>query len=137
MFEIKHHHAAMSVPNLEDSIGWYENVLGFELERRFHIAAIPADCAMLKRDDLRIELFHVLGAKGAGEERRHPDTDAHTHGNKHAAFAVRDIDPVERELRANGADIVFVKKHDMGANIFIRDNAGNLIEFVQQPEMWS
>jgi methylmalonyl-CoA/ethylmalonyl-CoA epimerase len=136
MFEIKHHHAAMSVPNLEDSIGWYEGVLGFELERRFHIAAIPADCAMLKRDGLRIELFHVAGANAAALERRHPDTDAQTHGNKHAAFAVRDIAPVERELRARGADIVFVKKHEMGANIFIRDNAGNLIEFVEQPEMW-
>jgi len=137
MFDIKHHHAAMSVPNLEDSIGWYERVLGFELERRFSIPAIPADCAMLTRDGLRIELFRVAGAKAAGVERRHPDTDAWTHGNKHAAFAVRDIAPVERELRTKGADIVFVRKHEMGANIFIRDNAGNLLEFVQQPEMWS
>lgn len=136
MFDIKHHHAAMSVPNMEDSIAWYENVLGFRIERRFDIPAIPADCAMLKRDDLRIELFHVAGAKAAGEERRHPDTDAHTLGNKHAAFAVRDIAPVECELRARGADIVFVKKHELGAHIFVRDNAGNLIEFVQQPEMW-
>ncbi len=91
---------------------------------------------MLKRDDLRIELFHVAGAKTAGEERRDPDTDAHTLGNEHAAFAVRDIAPVERELRARGVDIVFVKKHEMGANIFIRDNVGNLIEFVQQSEIW-
>jgi hypothetical protein len=73
MFELKHHHAAMSVPSLEASIAWWQRVLGFA---------------------------------------------------------------VERELRAHGADIVFVKKHEMGANIFIRDNAGNLIEFVQQPEMF-
>lgn len=39
MFDIKQRHAAMSVPNMEDSIAWYENVFGFKLERRFHIPA--------------------------------------------------------------------------------------------------
>jgi methylmalonyl-CoA/ethylmalonyl-CoA epimerase len=124
------------VPNLEDAIAWYEKVIGFKLERPFHISAIPADCAMLKRDDLRIELFQVAVAKAAGEELRDPETDAHTLGNKHAALAVCDTGPVEQELSTRGAGVVFVKKHAMGANIFSRDNAGNLIEFVQQPEMW-
>ena len=137
MFELKHHHGAMSVPNLEDSIAWYGRVLGFAVEKRFHIPAIPADCAMLKRDGMRIELFQAKESGPADVARRHPDTDAKTHGNKHVAFAVAGIDPVETELRAAGADIVFVKRHEFGANIFIRDNAGNLIEFVQQPEMFS
>jgi len=138
MFELKHHHAAMSVPDLEASIAWYDRVLGFKLEKRFHIPAIPADCAMLRREDMRVELFQAKDSAPAADARRHPDTDAKTHGNKHAAFAVRDVAPVEAALLAAGADVVFVKKHDFGgANIFIRDNAGNPIEFVQQPEMFS
>jgi hypothetical protein len=35
------------------------------------------------------------------------------------------------ELKRRGADIVWVKEMKHGSNIFIRDNAGNLIEFVQ------
>jgi hypothetical protein len=33
-------------------------------------------------------------------------------------------------------DIVFVKRNAIGANIFLRDNFGNLIELVEQPEMF-
>jgi methylmalonyl-CoA/ethylmalonyl-CoA epimerase len=55
----------------------------------------------------------------------------HTHGNKHVSFAVDDVRGFAAELRRRGADIVWVKKMKHGSNIFIRDNAGNLIEFVQ------
>jgi hypothetical protein len=41
-----------------------------------------------------------------------------------------DFIPAE-ELRRRGADIVWVKEMKHGSNILIRDNAGNLIEFVQ------
>jgi methylmalonyl-CoA/ethylmalonyl-CoA epimerase len=37
-------------------------------------------------------------------------------------------------LKRRGADIVWVKEMAHGANIFIRDNVGNLIEFVQEPK---
>jgi methylmalonyl-CoA/ethylmalonyl-CoA epimerase len=112
-------------------------VLGFELEARFPIPAIPAEVAMLKHGPLHIELFQVPGAKPLPEERRQPDTDVHTHGNKHVSFAVADVRPFAEELRRRGADIVWVKEMKHGSNIFIRDNAGNLIELVQEPGMWS
>jgi len=30
-----------------------------------------------------------------------------------------------------------VRRFEFGANIFVRDNSGNLIELVLQPEMWA
>jgi methylmalonyl-CoA/ethylmalonyl-CoA epimerase len=135
--ELKHHHGGVSVPNLDESIKWYGKVLDFEVEKIFDIPQIPAKVAMLRRGDLRIELFEVPGAAEMSPDRRIPDRDVHTHGNKHVAFAIRDVDPVEQELRARGADIVWVGRFKHGSNIFIRDNAGNLIELVQEPAMWS
>jgi methylmalonyl-CoA/ethylmalonyl-CoA epimerase len=137
MLELKHHHGGISVPDLEASIEWFARVLDFEVENRFEIPPIPAKVAMLRRGNLRVELFEVLGAQGLPEERRQPNTDLRTHGNKHLAFAVKDADAAAEVLKARGADIVFVGHFEFGANVFIRDNAGNLIEFVQQPEMWS
>ena len=136
MLELKHHHGGISVPDLDASIQWFARVLDFEVENRFEIPAIPARVAMLRRGDLRVELFEVPGAQGLPEERRQPNTDLRTHGNKHLAFAVKDADATAEVLKARGADIVFVGHFEFGANVFIRDNAGNLIEFVQQPEMW-
>ena len=135
--ELKHHHGGVSVPDLEASIQWFARVLEFEVENRFEIPAIPAKVAMLRRGTLRVELFEVPGARALPKERRQPDTDLRTHGNKHFAFAVKDADATAEVLKARGADIVFVGHFEFGANVFIRDNAGNLIEFVQQPEMWS
>jgi methylmalonyl-CoA/ethylmalonyl-CoA epimerase len=129
--EFWHHHGGISVPDLDAAIEWWRRVLGFEVEARFPIPAIPAEVAMLKHGPLRIELFQVPGASPLPGERREPDTDVHTHGNKHVSFAVADVRPFAEELRRRGADIVWVKEMKHGANIFIRDNAGNLIEFVQ------
>jgi catechol 2,3-dioxygenase-like lactoylglutathione lyase family enzyme len=130
--EFWHHHAGVSVPDLESSIGWYRDVLGFEVEKRFPIPSIPAEVAMLRSGPLHIELFHVPGAKPLPEERRTPDTDVCTHGNKHVSFAVQDVRPFAEELRRRGVDIVWVREMAHGSNIFIRDNSGNLIEFVQE-----
>lgn len=135
-FELKHHHGAMSVPNLEAAIEWYDRMLGFKVEKRFHIAQIPADVAMLKRDELRIELFEVPNATPLPEDRRFPDRDNRTHGNKHVSFVVRDAQAVAELLRAQGGDIAMVVKAAHGSGFFIRDNAGNLIEFVEEPSMW-
>ena len=134
--ELKYHHGAISVPDLEASIRWFGNVLDFQVEERFDIPAIPARVAMLRRGELRLELFEVPGAKPLPDERRHPNLDVTTHGNKHVAFAIRDLDAAEQELRRRGADIVFVGRFDFGSNIFLRDNAGNLIELVLQPDLW-
>ena len=73
-------------------------------------------------------------AKPLPAERRQPDTDVYTYGNKHVSFAVENVREFAEELKRCGADIVWVKEMKHGSNIFIRDNAGNLIEFVQEPK---
>jgi methylmalonyl-CoA/ethylmalonyl-CoA epimerase len=129
--EFWHHHVGVSVPDLEASIAWYRDVLDFEVARRFAIDSIPAEVAVLKNGPLHIELFQVPNAQPASEDRRVPDRDVHTHGNKHVSFAVEDVWGLADELRRRGADIVWVKDLKFGSNTFIRDNSGNLIEFVQ------
>ena len=130
-----HHHVGVSVPDLEASVEWYRRVLGFVPVRRLRIESIPADVAILKHGAMHIELFQAAGAKPLPAERREPDSDVRTHGNKHIAFAIADVEPFAAELRRRGADVVWVKHFEHGgANIFIRDNAGNLIEFLQAPQ---
>jgi methylmalonyl-CoA/ethylmalonyl-CoA epimerase len=131
--EFWHHHGGISVPDLDAAIAWWRTVLGFELERRFPITAIPAEVAMLRNGPLHIELFQVPDAKPLPDERRLPDTDVLTHGNKHLCFAVANVRAFADVLRGRGADIVWVRDMPQGSGMFIRDNAGNLLEFVQEP----
>ncbi|MDF7776080.1 VOC family protein [Sphingomonas sp. AOB5] len=128
-----YHHGGVSVADLDASIAWYRDVLGFELDKRFHVPTIPADIAMMRNGDLYFELFEVPGSKALPHDRRVPDDDLQTQGNKHVAFVVQDAAAFAAEIESRGADIVWVKKMPHGSNAFIRDNSGNLIEFVEEP----
>jgi len=134
---LKHHHGGVSVPDLDQAIEWYGRVLGFAVEARFPIPQIPAEVAMLRRDELRIELFQPADGMPMSDDRKVPDRDVKTYGNKHVAFAVPDIRRTVDALQRQQVDIVFVKEFPWGSNAFVRDPFGNLIEFVLQADMWT
>lgn len=128
---LRPHHFGISVPQLEAAIAWYERMLGFSVEQRLHIAKIPAHIAFLKRGDFRIEIFEVDGAAPLPAERRVPNLDLKTHGNKHMCFEVPDVPAAVAALRRAGADIAFELSVDGNPTAFVRDCAGNLIELLQ------
>jgi catechol 2,3-dioxygenase-like lactoylglutathione lyase family enzyme len=132
MADFTFHHGGVSVPSLDEAIDWYGRVLGFEIEKRFYIEAARSHTAMLRKGPLRFELFEVEGAAPLPEDRRHPPSDLRTHGNKHLAFRVADLEVFLTEMVQKGADIAFVVRETFGKGCFIRDPAGNLIEFVEE-----
>jgi methylmalonyl-CoA/ethylmalonyl-CoA epimerase len=128
---LKPHHVGISVGDLEASIAWYSDMLGFSLEE---VGAIPEGrgrVAILRAADFRVELFEVPGAAPLPEERRDPQLDLCTHGTKHIAFEVEDIVSLVADLRRRGADIVWETVHAGYAVVFVRDNTGNLVELMQ------
>jgi catechol 2,3-dioxygenase-like lactoylglutathione lyase family enzyme len=131
MADFTFHHGGVSVPSLDDAIEWYGCVLGFELEKRFYIDAARAHSAFIRKGSLRFELFEVEGASPLPPDRRHPPSDLKTHGNKHVAFQVDDLELFLVEMEAKGADVAFVVREEFGKGCFLRDCAGNLIEFVE------
>ena len=133
MAEFTFHHGGVSVPSLDDAIAWYGHVLGFEVEKRFYIEAARSHTAMVRKGALRFELFEVEGAAPLPEDRRHPPRDLQTHGNKHVAFRVDDLEAFLAEMAEKSADVAFVVREAFGKGCFIRDCAGNLIEFVEEP----
>ncbi|MEY2927815.1 MAG: hypothetical protein RL367_2292 [Pseudomonadota bacterium] len=134
MADFSFHHGGVSVPDLAAAISWYGDVLGFSLEKQFTIEAARAKTAFVRKGPLRFELFEVEGASPLPEDRRHPPSDLKTHGNKHVAFQVNDLDVFLAEMATKGADIAFVVREAFGKGCFIRDCAGNLIEFVEEPK---
>lgn len=133
MAEFTFHHGGVSVPSLDEAIDWYGRVLGFEVEKLFTIEAARSHTAMVRKGPLRFEIFEVEGAAPLPDDRRHPPRDVRTHGNKHVAFRVADLDAFLAEMEEKGADVAFVVREAFGKGCFIRDCAGNLIEFVEEP----
>ncbi|MEM9530053.1 MAG: VOC family protein [Pseudomonadota bacterium] len=128
--DLTFHHAAISVPDLKTAVAWYGKTLGFQVERRFEIPAAGAEVAMLRRGNLRIEVFCLSDAAPLPADRRSVREDLKTHGNKHVAFAAPDLDGLREDLSAHGVDICFELPGDP-RGFFVRDCAGNLIEFLE------
>jgi len=130
-FDIALDHVALSVPDIGQSIAWYQEMFGFKEVRR---GGQPdgMQTALIQRGDIRIELFQVPGAAPLPESRRNPSEDFRTHGVKHFAFRVKDVRAVLAGLQAKGVKVVF-ELHDYpgAAFAFVSDNAGNAVELIQ------
>jgi methylmalonyl-CoA/ethylmalonyl-CoA epimerase len=132
-FDISFHHVGISVPNVDESVAWYQKMFGFEVVLRMNQGA---DSGMIvthiKRGNCYIELFQVAGAKPLPDYRRDPSADLKVHGLAHFAFQVSDVAAATKELRAKGAEIAMGPVDTPSvAFAFIRDNAGNTFELIQ------
>ena len=133
--DLRPDHAGISVGDLEASIAWYRDMLGFELMRTVDIpdAEDAGRVALVKHGDFILELFWLPKAAPLPEGRRHPATDLLIQGIKHVAYAVNDIAALMDELKAKGVDVVWdITVHDGSPCAFVSDNSGNLVEFVER-----
>ena len=70
-FEVAWDHVALSVPNIAESIAWYEKMLGFKEVRRGG-QATGQQTAAIRRGNITIELFQLPNAAPLPESRRNP-----------------------------------------------------------------
>src|ERR1044071_7489325 len=62
-FDLRIDHVGISVANLEESVNWYVEKLGFELERPINRKPdSPTTIARIRRGSFTIELFEIKGA---------------------------------------------------------------------------
>ena len=133
-FDIAWNHVALSVPNIAESIAWYEKMLGFKGLVRGGQPNPNArqQVADLRRGNITIELFQLADAAPLPESRKNPSEDFRTHGVKHFGFEVKNLPAVLAELKAKGVKIAFdMRDTPTEAFAFISDNAGNAIELIE------
>jgi catechol 2,3-dioxygenase-like lactoylglutathione lyase family enzyme len=133
MHTLRFHHGGISVPSLEAAIEWYRDILSFEVEERFYLKTLRSRTAVIANGAVRLELFEVENAHALPADRRDPLSDPKTHGNKHFAFQVEDFEQFLDAMKRKGVDVVLVSRDGPASYnaIYIRDCAGNLIEFVE------
>jgi methylmalonyl-CoA/ethylmalonyl-CoA epimerase len=151
--DLKVHHVGLSVRDLDEAIGFWGEIFGFELDFKVDIPAIRAKIAFVKRDGFRIELFEIENSAGVPAERLKPNTDLQTQGTKHICFSVEDVQGAleklhERDveivgiLRGKGMPMVVEADPRLGAEpgrkpamaFFFLDASGTLVEIVRESD---
>jgi catechol 2,3-dioxygenase-like lactoylglutathione lyase family enzyme len=116
---------AISVPELEASIRWYTGKLGLRVVLR-PPRYENTEVAILEGNGLIVE----LAQKGGATPR--PGASDAVQGFYKVGAVVDDLDGLVSLLRARGVEIVmgpFPAQPGQRANVIVRDNAGNLIQF--------
>ena len=116
---------ALSVSDLESSVTWYRDKLGLEVVDRPSTGDVKV--AILEGGGLIVELIQHHEAKARG------GADAYLqHGIFKSGVVVDDFDGLVAMLREKKADIAygpFPARGKQRANLIVRDNAGNMIQF--------
>lgn len=131
------HHVGVFCSNLERSVDWWEEILGFKLmdERTCFLPDYGhARLAWLKLDDFYVELFDFPGLRAL-------DREAYwgTYGTKHLCLTTReeDFDDFLRHLEDKKANITLRAAHPPETTgkpdgdvrvVFVSDPDGNTVE---------
>ncbi len=128
-------HVAISVADFEESIGWYQRVFGFEVLDRSQIPGTGIQVAHMQGTGFLLEIFCAPNSNPLPPERRIPNQDLLTQGNKHFSFGVKDAHQAKEDMEKMGVEIAFVAEVDGTYGVFIRDNTGNLIEIFEEGDI--
>ena len=139
-------HTGITVSNLERSVAFWRDVLGFELSHRAHhtgdlasdVTGVPnaeISLAVLKGYGHKIELLEYL----APSDRKHVDLRPCDVGSVHVALLVHDLDAVLNAITASewtpaGNPQTLKSGPNAGKRVvYARDPDGTTIEFMQTP----
>ena len=137
-------HVGIGVSNLERSLRFYRDLLGFTWEHELEVEGEPTDTLLrlrgtklraeyLTRDGVRIELLHFASPPAPPR----PERPMNQYGLTHLSFRVTDMDAVLDAIRAAGEKVleetvVRFPEWQSGACMIV-DPDGQLIELVQAP----
>lgn len=126
-------HVGISVSDMERSLKWYKEVLGFgELLKDDYVPPLGSRICFIRGcGGFEIELFQYDQPKAIPSDRLVPNTDLQTIGTKHAAFETDDMPALKAHFVACGVDIAHEVTMDGEAVMFVRDPDGVLLEFIQ------
>ena len=123
---------ALSVPDLEESVRWYSEKLGLEVVLR-PPRANQATVAVLEGNGLIVELIQHDDGRAPRGAAPGVLNQLLVHGFFKAGVIVENLDEVLAMLRSRNVPLAFgpfPAGNGQRANFAIRDNAGNLIQFI-------
>jgi len=134
-----HNHTSFTVSDLDRSVDFYTNILGFKLERRFEtkgpaisqIIGLPDAhllVAFVSLGDFRLELIQYVSPEGVKL-----DTSTNNVGSAHIAFWADDIEKTYEELKAEGVRFKGVpirSRPDRPKVVYFWDPDDNTLEIV-------
>jgi glyoxylase I family protein len=117
---MKFHHVAIIVSDKERALRFYQDILGFTLERVTYREERDSYKIDLKKNEMRLELFTFPGAPVRPSR---PEAL----GLRHLAFERNDVESFHEELKKQGLDVEEIRVDEFtGKKFFFFPDPDNL-----------
>ncbi|HWY51375.1 MAG TPA: VOC family protein [Chthoniobacterales bacterium] len=141
-------HTGITVSNLERSLDFWQNVLGFEFSHRAHQSGETAEqITGVKGAELKLAVvkaprghkIELLEYLAPADRKQHVDLRPCDVGHVHVALTVENLEPLLEKIAASGWKAAGNPQTlTAGPNagkrvIYVRDPDGSTIEFMQAP----
>lgn len=126
---LKIFNVAISVANLDESIAWYEDKLGFQLQNRRRVST-GIEIALIEKNGFSIDLIYIAGSQNIEGNPQDPPDHLRVQGLRNLVFWVDDLQATDAELKSNGVQLIWESRYipEVGTSVTnFRDNNGNLI----------
>lgn len=123
------YNVAISVANLDESIEWYEDKLGFQLENRRNVST-GIEIALIEKNSFYIDLIYIAGSENIEGDPQDPPDHLKIQGLRNLVFWVDDLQTTDAELKSKGVQLIWESRYIPEVETSVtnfRDNNGNLI----------
>ena len=141
-------HTGITVSNLERSLAFWRDVLGFEFSHSAHQKGdLAQEITGVEGAELKLAVLKTPGGHNiellqylAPADRKHPNLRPCDVGSVHVALLVNDLDAVLAQIAASGWEAAGKPQTlNTGPNagkrvVYVRDPDGTTIELMQPPE---
>lgn len=127
-------HVAISVGHLQRSISFYRTHFGLQLHKKYVFRDKGMTIALLKKNNITLELFEFKKHKPLPQYRKTLDNDLRTLGVKHFSLETKDITAIYNKFRKSGVRFATDLRAfaDGRRYFFIKDPNGILIEVMSK-----
>lgn len=130
---------AISVADLEQTVAWYHDNLGFQLTEQMDLPKYQVKIAFMEYNEFRLEIVeHHKSFSQATIQERMPEIKEwdHVQGLMKFGFLVDHVAPMADRLRKNGVKFqtgIMKAEGSWGDSFIVLDNNGNWIQFAEKP----
>lgn len=120
---------AISVANLDESIEWYQDKLGFRLQSRRRVST-GIEIALIEKKGFFIDLIYIAGSENVEGNPQDPPDHLKVQGLRNLVFWVDDLQAANAELKSKGVQLIWESRYIPEVKTSVtnfRDNNGNLI----------
>jgi catechol 2,3-dioxygenase-like lactoylglutathione lyase family enzyme len=120
---------AISVANLDESIKWYQDKLGFRLQNRRRVST-GIEIALIEKNGFFIDLIYIAGSENMEGNPQDPPDHLKVQGLRNLVFWVDDLQAANAQLKAKGVQLIWESRYIPEVKTSVtnfRDNNGNLI----------